>query len=94
MIVNIHPWDDITVNGNTTQLHVGNVVTITFSGRWHNAPGYTVQDEFGAVKLFEVIEQGGKMGIMYPGRDEAGDWHEQQFTAFDKFAWTVDFETL
>jgi hypothetical protein len=94
MIVNIHATDDITVAGNTTALHVGDVVKITFSLGLCNAPGHTVKDEHGAVKLFEIIEQDGKMGILYPGRDEAGEWHEQQFTALDKFAWTIDFETL
>lgn len=94
MIVNIRPTDDITVAGNTTILQIGDVVKVTFSGDWHNAPGYTVTDEHGAVKLFEIVEQGSKMGILYHGRDEAGDWHEQQFTALDRFAWTVDFETV
>jgi hypothetical protein len=94
MIVNIHATDDITVAGNTTALHVGDIVKVTFPHSWCNAPGYTVADEHGAVKLFEIVEQGGKMGIMFPGWDEAGEWHEQQFTALDRFAWTVDFETL
>ena len=94
MIVNILGTDDVTVAGNTTALNVGDVVKVTFSRDWCNAPGYTVTDEHGAARLFEIIEQGGKLGIMFPGRDEAGDWHDQQFTALDKFAWTVDFEAV
>lgn len=94
VIVNILGTDDVTVAGNTTALNVGDVVKVTFSRDWCKAPGFTVKDEHGEPKLFEVIEQGGKMGIMYPGRDESGDWHDQQFTALDKFTRYVDFETV
>lgn len=94
LIVNINRCDDITVSGNTTPLRLGDLVTVTFSGRWHNAPGYTVTDEHGAVKLFEIVEQGGKLGLMYPGRDAAGTWHEAQFTQLNLFSWEVDFKII
>ena len=95
MIVNIKPWDKITTTENTTPLRKGMKVTITFSGRWHNGHDFTVSDDAGEPKLFTVEEdEHGKLGILYPGRNRAGDWDENLFTPFDLFASTVDIEII
>ena len=90
MIVNIKPCDKITTTENTTPLRKGMKVTITFSGRWHNGPDFTVTDDAGEPKLFTVEEEYGKLGILYPGYDDNGDWNINHFAAFDTFAHTVD----
>lgn len=86
--------DDITEAAATIPARPGDMVTVTFSGAWHNAPDYIVQDGNGNAKRFPVVAQGGKLGIMYPGRDFDGIWHDAQFTPFDLFSWTVNFEIV
>jgi len=83
MKVRIEPWDETTTYRNTTMLQVGDIVTVTFDGV--TSP-YTVKDEHGAVKLYEVITHGHHLGIRYPDDD--------LFTPFFRFAPSVEFEII
>lgn len=71
-------------------LNYGDLVTVTIQA-FKNTPPYTVKTPSGKPKLFKVVEEGKTLGIMYPGRDHDGNWHDAQFTPFDHFAWTVTF---
>lgn len=71
-------------------LHIGDMVTVTFQA-WKDTPPFTVKTPDGKSKLFEVVQKGEILGIMYPGRDYDGNWHDAQHTPFDHFAWTVTF---
>lgn len=79
--------DSTTMANNTTPVKPGNKVTVTF-------PGYcdfTPKDDDGNDMLFDVVEENGVLGLMYPGRDWDGDWHDRQFTPFTSFSYTVIF---
>lgn len=71
-------------------LHIGDMVTVTIQA-WKDTPPFTVKTPDGKPKLFKVVKEGNTPGILYPGRDHDGNWHDAQFTSFDKFAWTVTF---
>lgn len=71
-------------------LKIGDMLTVTIHP-FKNTPPYTVKTPDAKLKLFEVVTNQNKLGIMYPGRDNDGNWHDAQFTPFDHFSWTVTF---
>ncbi len=83
MKVHIEPWDETSTYRNTTMLQLGDLVTVTFAFR--SGP-YTVKDEYGAVKVYEVVAYGHELGIHYP--------EDHQFTPFFRFAPMVEFTII
>ena len=79
--------DSTTIDNNTTPIKVGDKVTVTFPGYYD----FTPQDENGNDRLFDVVEENGVLGLMYPGRDFNGDWNDRQFTPFTNFSYSVIF---
>ena len=83
--------DYATIAKNTTPARPGDKVTVTFpsiSPGWHD---FTPKDEGGNDRLFDVVEHNGILGVMYPGRDRYGIWHDLQFTPFKNFSHSVIF---
>lgn len=73
----------------TCPLRAGDIITVTFPGWPDCIPGYTVSDSDGTPRWFEVLEQNGVLGIMYP--DSFIGHGAERFTPFDEFAYNTDF---
>ena len=85
--------DGTYIAENATPAKSGDKVTITFPC----FPGYldfTPQDDDGNDRLFDVVENNGMLGVMYPGRDRDGVWHDLLFIPFKNFSPSVIFTII